>query len=296
MTSVTAFFSEKGNEHRAIKPAPNVQRPSTTGLYESTKPAPAAPVTPPSASVSKGPGFLSSAWSNHAPEWAKNMKAWLGKPIGDIKWVNKGLTGAENGLGKIAEHGATKLAENGGKGFFGKALEFLGIKGVALFSSAKGIARGIPLAGVALTALFEIGDVAQGFKEDRGIAQTAKSVGNVAGSTAGVVLGAAAAVSTAAAAGAAVGTAICPLAGTIAGGAIGLIAGAIGAAVGYSASDAIGGLFFGNNKGDTEEEQHSVQNDHSQFGTMTQSREVHRGNEVFDNRHPLAGLPVLQNY
>ena len=234
-------------------------------------------------SAAAKPGFFARQWSKLAPKWMQSTASWMAKPIGDIGWVNSGLTAAESGSASIATRAAAKVAENGGKGFLNKALAATATKSASFLGACKGVVRGIPIAGVVLSAALELPAIYQGFKEGRGLKQTGKAATVVTATTAGAV------------AGAAIGA---PLFGAGA-----VVGGIVGGIVGGLVGDVVGGWIFGNNKGDKAIAQEEAQAQAiatqqampQAFGTMTMPGQglASMPPGIFDIHNPTAGLPSI---
>lgn len=110
-----------------------------------------------------------------SPQWVQNSVAYMKQPISSWGFVSKGLSKgtafAENIAANSTKEGV-KTAANGAVKFLGKAGQ---------------VAKGFPIVGFALNALGEIPDVIDGFKEGRGLSQTAKSTTKIAAGTLGTV-------------------------------------------------------------------------------------------------------------
>jgi len=118
------------------------------------------------------------------------------------------------------------------------------------------VAKSIPVVGIAISTLFEVPAIIDGFKEGRGAAQIMKAGAAVTGATVGSIVGAA------------IGSVV-PVVGT-------WIGGAIGAVVGGQLGDKVGGGLWGSNKGTAKEQPTyvAVQQPVVPFGAQTAHNEV----------------------
>jgi hypothetical protein len=209
------------------------------------------------------PSFFAKMLSK-TPQWFQKSVNWLGNPVSEIGWVNKGLTAAEEKMASAEAKAAEKAAEKGGSKILTGLSKSAGFSKVAL-GAMKGVGKIVPLA----TPIIEF--AASKMSGDSTGKATTKSILATVGSMAAV--------------GAAVAAGV--LSGPVGWGAL-----AIAAAGGIGGS-MLGDAICGPNKEEKSEESENTEHSAPANGSQKEFGSMTAHNYIPDAMNPTAGLPTI---